>query len=290
MSYVVAVIAPGAMGSALGKRLFENGVEVRTSLKGRSDAARARAQASGMDDVEDTQIACSDVSLSVVPPSEALALARRLAPALERAARKPVFVDCNAVSPQSTISVGDVITATGTPFVDGSIIGFPPQPGAPSPAIYMSGPHAHTTLDLARFGLDVRILDAPTGAASALKMSYAGITKGVAGLAAAMILSASRAGAGPALREELEKSQPELLKRFMKYLPDMFPKSYRWVAEMQEIVQFASGDSATQAIYSGLASLFERLAQDYGNDQVEVNVVDAFLNPHNVERPQDDAS
>jgi putative dehydrogenase len=279
MSYVVAVIAPGAMGSAIGKRLRENGAQVRTSLMGRSDAACVRALAAGMDDVEDALIVSSDFILSVVPPSEALGLARRLAPELERVGRKPVFIDCNAVNPQSVMAVADVIAATGTPFVDACIIGFQPEPGAKSPAIYLSGPHAQDTLALAQFGLDLRILEAPIGAASALKMSYAGITKGLAGIAAAMILSASRAGAGPALSEELEKSQPMLLKRFMTALPDMYPKSYRWVAEMQEIAQFARDDSATQAIYQGLASLYERLARDYANDHAEIGAIEAFLTP-----------
>jgi putative dehydrogenase len=279
MSYVVAVIAPGAMGSAIGRRLRESGAEVRTSLQGRSAAAIARAQAAGMDDVDDALIVSADVILSVVPPAQALTLARRFAPQLQGAGRKPIYIDCNAVSPHSVAAVGDVIAATGTPFVDGCIIGSPPQAGANGPAFYMSGPHAQSTLALASFGLDVRILEAPIGAASALKMSYAGITKGLTGLAAAMILSADRAGAGAALREELEKSQAMLLKRFTKSVPDMYPKAYRWVAEMQEIAQFADDDSATQAIYLGVASLFERLAQDYGNERTEIGVIEAFLAP-----------
>jgi L-threonate 2-dehydrogenase len=290
MSYIVAVIAPGAMGSAIGRRLRENGAQVRTSLTGRSAAAIARAQAAGMDDVEDALIVSSDIILSVVPPAEALAVARRFAPQLERAGRKPIFVDCNAVNPHSVAAVGAVITATGTPFVDACIIGPPPQAGVQGPALYMSGPHAQATLALAQFGLDVRILQAPIGAASALKMSYAGITKGLTGLAAAMILSASRAGAGAALLDELEKSQPMLLKRFTKSVPDMYPKAYRWVAEMQEIAQFAGNDSATQAIYNGLASLFERLAQDYGNDRTEIDAIKSFLGGLNVEGRRNGAS
>ncbi len=279
MSYVVAVIAPGAMGSAIGRRLHENGVTVRTSLQGRSDAACVRARASGMEDADDALIAGSDFILSVVPPSEAMAFATRLSPALKCAPRKPVFIDCNAVSPKSVCAVSDVVAETGTPFVDASIIGFPPEPDADGPAIYVSGPHAQEAMVLSAMGLDLRYLDAPIGAASALKMSYAGITKGLTGLAAAMILAATRSGAGPALRAELEKSQPLLLKRFMTSLPDMYPKAYRWVAEMQEISLFASDDNATHAIYSGLASLFERLASDHAGQHVEVAAIEAFLAP-----------
>ncbi|WP_253713756.1 hypothetical protein [Bradyrhizobium sp. WD16] len=64
---------------------------------------------------------------------------------------------------------------------------------------------------LGRHGLDVRVIDGPVGAASALKLSYAGITKGLVAIAATMVLAAERAGAGPALRAELAASQPQLL-------------------------------------------------------------------------------
>ena len=47
MTSVVAVIAPGAMGGAVGKRLVDNGVTVLTSLEGRSEETRARAKAAG---------------------------------------------------------------------------------------------------------------------------------------------------------------------------------------------------------------------------------------------------
>lgn len=67
----------------------------------------------------------------------------------------------------------------------------------------------------------------PVGAASALKMSYAGITKGIAAVASAMVLGAERAGAGPALRAELAESQPQLLARFATTLPDVIPKAHR---------------------------------------------------------------
>ena len=38
MQPIVAVIAPGMMGSAVGQRLVENGIEVRTALGGRARA------------------------------------------------------------------------------------------------------------------------------------------------------------------------------------------------------------------------------------------------------------
>jgi putative dehydrogenase len=90
MSPTVAVIAPGMMGSAVAKRLSSSGVQVRTSLAGRSAATVARAGAAGMTDAPDMQLVESDFILSIVPPGEALALAERLAPAMRDAKRKPI--------------------------------------------------------------------------------------------------------------------------------------------------------------------------------------------------------
>ncbi len=60
------------------------------------------------------------------------------------------------------------------------------------------------------YGLIVRVLEGPLTAASALKMSYAGITKGFTALGAAMMLAASRGGSAEALKAELAESRPDL--------------------------------------------------------------------------------
>src|SRR3954447_11027648 len=99
----VTVIAPGMMGSAVGKCLTEGGATVLTSLSGRSPATRARAEAAGMRDASDAQIAASDFILSIVPRGEAMGLAERLAPALRQAPRKPIYVDCNALAPDTVV-------------------------------------------------------------------------------------------------------------------------------------------------------------------------------------------
>src|SRR5689334_20576314 len=99
MTPVVAIIAPGTMGAAVGARLVAHGVAVRTMLGGRSAASVERARQAGLEDADEDGIAAADFVLSIVPPAEALPLAERLAPALARAGRKPVFVDCNAVEP-----------------------------------------------------------------------------------------------------------------------------------------------------------------------------------------------
>src|SRR5581483_5575229 len=186
MTPVVAVIAPGMMGAGVGRRLADNGLKVLTSLQGRSPETAARAKQSGIVDASDSEIAACDFILSILPPGDAVALAERFAPALKASNSKPVFVDCNAVAPPTAERVAAVIAPTGSPFVDAGIIGAPPKTGDAGPRFYASGPEAQRFAALKPYGLDVRVLGGPLTAASAMKMSYAGITKGTQALASVM--------------------------------------------------------------------------------------------------------
>src|SRR4051812_30361065 len=278
MAPTIAVIAPGAMGSGIAARLTRHGVTVLTSLDGRSAKSRARAEAAGMQHVDDQRLVeAADIILSIVPPADAAALAERFGARLAGAARSPLFVDCNAVSVSTVIGIGERLARSGVRFADGAIIGMPPQGDAPGPAIYVSGDAAGALVDLSQVGLDVRLIDGPVGAASALKLSYAGITKGLVAIAATMILAADRAGAGPALKAELAASQPQLLERFAKTVPGMYDKAYRWVEEMHAISEFVGDGFPESVIYQGAAGLYQRLAEDVAGDRAATARLDAFF-------------
>jgi hypothetical protein len=146
------------------------------------------------------------------------------------------------------------------PFADGAIIGLPPRPDYAGPAIHVSGPHAERVAALNGFGLQINVLNGPNGAASALKMSYAGITKGLIALAATMALAASRAGVAEAFQAELKKSQPNLAAGFSKSVPDMLGKAQRWVPEMEELATFLGGDRPEAGAYEAFAEFYAAIA------------------------------
>jgi L-threonate 2-dehydrogenase len=278
MTPTVAIIAPGNMGAGIGRRLSENKVPVLTSLAGRSDASTRRAHEADMQSAEERALVEADFLLSIVPPGEALALAGRLAPVLTAANRKPVYVECNAVSPPTMLKIAEVIAATGCPFVGAGIIGPPPKPGTTNTKIYASGPGAKDFALLNDYGLIVRVLNGPLTAASALKMSYAGITKGFTALGAAMMLAASRGGSAAALRAELAESRPDLLRYLSNQVPAMYSKAYRWVAELDEIASFVGDEHAEHEMLAAAARLYERIAEDYEGEKKETGTLDGFLN------------
>jgi len=297
MTPVVAIIAPGAMGAAVGRRLADHGLKVLTSLSGRSAETAERARAAGMIAATDDEIGSCDFILSILPPGDALSLAERFVPALAASNAKPVYVDCNAVNPNTVERVAAAIAPTGCGFVDVGIIGPPPKPSSSNPPphagegregagaaatgtgtrFYASGPAAQRFATLRDYGLDIRVLDGPMSAASGLKMSYAGITKGTQAIGAAMMLAAQRSGTADDLFAELQLSQKEMLAWFKRQLATMPPKAYRWVAEMQEIAGFVGDDPAAHDLYQGAAEFFERFAEDFAAGGKDAAALAAFL-------------
>jgi len=277
MKPIVAIIAQGAMGSGVARRLAEHGIEVRTSLADRSESSASRARDAGMKPAGDDEIAACDFLLSIVPPCDALSLAERFAESLTLVRRKPVYVDCNAVNPGTAGAIASVVAGAGCPFVDAGIIGGPPRPREPGPRFYASGPEAGRFEALIPYGVEVRIVSARVGDASALKMSYAGITKGLSALGTAMFLASTRAGVAEPLRRELAESQSGLHAWFDRTLPGMFGKAYRWVGEMEEIAAFVSGDTAAEQIFRGAAELYKRIALDGETTGEETGALKTFL-------------
>jgi putative dehydrogenase len=261
MTETVGVIAMGEMGSGVARRLHEHGATVITSLAGRSAASAARAEKAGAIPVstDDEFVKQSDFILSIVPPGDAVGLAQRLAPAIKRAGRRIVYADCNAVSPQTADEIGSVLEGTGCIYVDAGIIGPPPGPNSRT-IFYASGPGANDFEKLSARGLSIRVMEGPNGAASAMKMSYAGITKGCTAIGSAMMLGATRGGTADALLQELTESHPMLLNWMRGFVSRMPPKAYRWVAEMEEIAKFQRDDPAAAAMYDGIARFYEQIA------------------------------
>jgi L-threonate 2-dehydrogenase len=276
----IVVIAAGEMGAAVGGLLRERGADVRTSLVGRSAKTAERARRHGLIALDDDARLVEGAAfvLSIVPPAEAVPLARRLAAALADSRAKPVYVDCNAVSPATVAEAADAIERTGCAFVDAGIIGGPPRPATPGPKFYACGPAAERFASLREHGLDVRAIDGEIGTASALKMAYGSITKGFTAIGAAAMLGATAAGVADLLKRELADSQPALKAWLDRQMPNIYAKAYRWVAEMEEVSGFVGEPSPSSQMFQGVARLYEELARSYEGDRREIEALAKFVN------------
>ena len=259
----VAVVATGEMGAAVAAVLAAGGASVVTALEGRSPRTHRLAEQAGIRDVGSVAaaLAASGTFLSIVPPGQARRLAAQVAEALHARPRELLYLDCNAVSPATTDAVGALLSSVGATFVDAGIIGFPPQPGPQATRLYVSGPHAERALALGSHGLDVRVAGDQFGQASALKMCYAALTKGLTAIGTASLTVASRRGLARQLLAELELSQPVLLPWLERMLTSSPPKSYRWIAEMEEIALTFESDGLGAELFEGVADVYRALAE-----------------------------
>lgn len=260
----VALMSPGDMGHAVGARLRQHGVRVITMLKGRSQRTADLAAATGIENVADDVdlVGAADVLLSIVAPAEAIALAERLAGAIEKAASPLVYVDCNAVAPETATAMSALIERAGADFVDAGIVGPPPRENSHATRFYMSGRKADQLSWLNDVGLDVRVVGEAVGAASALKMCYAALNKGTIGLMTGIAVMAERLSVADALHDELAISQDAALRRMHQQVPAMIPKAHRWIGEMEEIAKTFDSADLSPEIFQGIAGIY-RLVADH---------------------------
>lgn len=207
----VAVLSIGEMGYHWSRFLAGRGIDVWTCLRGRSERTRRRAESAGAKPVSLRQIAAeADLIVSVVVPSAAKRVAARVAALLSRSGRRGlVYLDANAVSPMAALEMSGRLSQAGAAFVDGSIIGSAAMIGEGT-ITYLSGPHAARLGPLESLGLSLKILGPQVGQASAFKMLYAGLTKGLQGLFTELLVGAQKLQMLEAILERYEESYPGL--------------------------------------------------------------------------------
>jgi 3-hydroxyisobutyrate dehydrogenase-like beta-hydroxyacid dehydrogenase len=254
----IGVLHPGEMGSVVAACAREAGARVLWTSEGRREDTRRRAAAAGLEDAGSLRelVAASDVILSVCPPEAALDVARQVA----AAGFGRIYVDGNAVSPATAREIGRIVEGAGATFVDGGIIGPPPRkPG--TTRLYASAPGAPQVKAL--FGdsaLEVIVLDAPAGAASAVKMAYASWTKGTSALILSVRALAAIEGVEEALLAEWRTSQPQLFKRAEDAAAGSAPKAWRFVGEMEEIAATFRAAGLPDGFHLAAAEVWRRLS------------------------------
>jgi 3-hydroxyisobutyrate dehydrogenase-like beta-hydroxyacid dehydrogenase len=254
----VGLLHPGEMGAAVGGCLVSVGHEVLWDPAGRSRASTGRALAAGLTGVKfDQLVAKSSVIFSICPPHAALDVAHQVA----SAGYAGFYVDANAVSAATAEQVSDIVTAAGATYVDGGIIGMPPEVAGHT-RFYLSGPDAGQIRPLFdRSGLDTRIVDGPRYGASSVKMAYAAWTKGSSALLLAARALARAGGVEQTLLTEWSMSQKALGQQSERSAAAAAAKGWRWVGEMEEIAASMAAAGLPSGFHEAAAEIYDRAAR-----------------------------
>ena len=239
------------MGSAIGALLARAGHDVLWASDGRSAETAARARAAGLEDAGTVAelAARSDVILSICPPHGAIETAHAVG------AFDGMYVDANAISPATAAEIAAIVAR----YVDGGIIGPPPDADGATTRLYLSGPEAPAVAAVVEgTGIDAPVLGADPTTASALKMAYAGWTKGSAALLLTVRAAARAYGVEDALLAEWEHSLPALPERSRQAARSADEKGWRWVAEMEEIAATMAAADLPAGFHEAAAEVFRR--------------------------------
>ena len=251
----IGLLHPGQMGVTVGTALRQNQHNVLWLGQQRSAATTARARQAGFTSVGSllALLQRSDAIISVCPPAAAEQVAGQVA----ATGFAGLYVDANAVAPQTATRIGAIFAER---FVDAGIIGPPAvQPG--TTRLYLSGAEASTVAAwFAQGPLQAVAMDAPGAAASALKMSYAGYTKGLSALLLATQALAEHYNVADWLAAEWQQSQPGTADRLERAALGSAPKAWRFAAEMEEIAASYDGAKLPIGFHLAAAQLYERLA------------------------------
>lgn len=254
----VGLLHPGEMGASVGAAARGSRARVRWASAGRSAATRARAERAALEDAGDEAalLAASDVVIAVCPPDAALELARRVA----SAGFGGIYVDANAVSPDTARSIASAVEAGGARFVDGGLVG-PPAHRPGTTWLWLSGDAADEVARLFDGGpLAARTLKGGAGAASALKMAFAAWTKGSSALLLAVRALAAREGVEEALLAQWQHGLPDLAARSEGTARGTAPKAWRFVGEMHEIADSFAAAGLPDGFHRAAAELYRRMA------------------------------
>ena len=194
--------------------------------------------------------------MSVCPPHAAGDVARAVAAAGFRG----LYVDGNAVAPATARALGTLIEKAGATFVDGGIVGPPPdKPG--TTRLYLSGPAAARVAELFTTGpLEAIVLPGELTSASAVKMAYAAWNKGQQALIMAVRALATAEGVDETLVAEWQRSQPDLPKRSENAARGSARKAWRWVGEMDEIAAAFAAAGLPDGFHRAAGEVYRRLS------------------------------
>jgi 3-hydroxyisobutyrate dehydrogenase-like beta-hydroxyacid dehydrogenase len=235
----IGILSIGEMGYHWARLLSSHGIEVLTYAGGRSEVTQKRATNAGVRLVPSMRalLAESDLVVSVVVPLAAKRVASQVARSLAKLDKRDLlYLDANAISPMTAREIDQILSPAGAIFVDGCIIGSAAKIGQGT-LVCLSGPEAERLEELKASGFSTRVLGTEIGQASAFKVVYAGLTKGLQGLFVELLIGARKFGLLREVMLQYEESFPGLLAKVAPSVVGLRIHAGRRAEEMAELSQ-----------------------------------------------------
>lgn len=250
------------MGSALGAALRRVGSTVLWAAEGRSDQTAHRADLADLAavaTVADLAHRC-DLLISICPPDAAL----NVASAVAAAGTDTLFVDANAIAPQTAEQIADVVGAAA--FVDAAIIGPPPwQPGTTT--MYLAGARARqVTAVFDGTGIATEIAGPRAGQASAVKVCFALQSKALPPIWAVIASAAEHYGVAGAVRGALAADHIDLDAHLTELARRATSKAWRWDGEMTESAAALAAAGLPAGASESAAQVYRRISASLDRD------------------------
>lgn len=257
----IGILSIGEMGYHWARLLKEHGVEVMTSTSGRSEITQKRAENAGVKSVPLPRLVSeADLIVSIVVPSAARKIASKVGKALAKVGRKDcLYLDANAISPMTAGVVEQALAPGQAAFVDGCIIGSATKLSRAT--VYVSGPRAEELRGLGECGLKVEVLGTKTGQASAFKVVYAGLTKGLQGLLTELLLGARKFDLLQEIMRRYEESFPGLVGKVGGSITALPIHAGRRAEEMRELGETFRRHGLKAVIAPATAKILEQIAE-----------------------------
>lgn len=286
MSKRIAILFPGDMGAALGERLIENGYEVFTCVEDRGErtsenARRVKFQIAKS--LEET-VNSANLIVSLVPPTEALGVAKRVASVLDNKIPR-YYLDANSISPASVKEVEKALSESDIMFTDGVFLGSATMLKDKT-TLVISGPSPDVVQNALQDSVRVSVIGDAIGDASSLKMCFSGFNKSLVALFIEIMAAAQRSGQQNEVLGYLREFYPETIDTIERLLTSYPRQRFRRRDEMREVARFIESVDIISPISEGAGQIFERLcavqltSSNYDSEQKlieEMLMAEAYL-------------
>ena len=258
MKSKIGVLHPGMMGICVAATVQNSGHEVFWASEGRSPKSRERAQKFNLSDAGSLAALCETCSviISVCPPHAAEEMAEQVL----SHSFQGIYMDVNAIAPQRTIRIGQLMDKAGVDFVDGGIIGFPVWERGKT-WLYLSGEKASEAAAFSSGGpLETTVVGAEIGKASALKMCYAAYTKGTTALLCAILATAQALGVRSELETQWSRDWANFGVQAGERVRNVTAKAWRFSGEMAEIAATFREAGLPGEFHAAAEMIYQRIA------------------------------